>query len=121
MAPVDIFRFERQVVDSDPKRVGDRIADGGRCRREAGFTQTFGAIGAFGLRALDDDRNHLRHVQRSDQVIIEKRRVTHFAGIVDDHFFVQRGADAHGDAAFDLRHAIQWVDRLADIVRRRHA
>ncbi len=34
---------------------------------------------------------------------------------------MQRRADAHHHAAFDLRHAIERVDRLADVVGRRHA
>src|SRR5438132_5003931 len=70
--PIDVFRFERQYVDSNPQGMGDGIADGSGCRRETRLTQAFGPIRAFGLWTLDDDRNHLGHVQRRDKVVSRK-------------------------------------------------
>ena len=54
-------------------------------------------------------------------MIIEKGGVAHLAGVVDDQLFMQCRADAHDDAAFDLRGAIQRINRLADVMGRRHA
>ena len=36
--PVDVFRFERQIVDSNSQGIGDGIADGRGCRRETRLT-----------------------------------------------------------------------------------
>src|SRR5688500_16152750 len=52
--PINVFGFERQVVNAHSDGIGDRVADGGGCRRESGFAETFGPVRSFGLGALDD-------------------------------------------------------------------
>ena len=38
-------------------------------------------------------------------MIVEERRILDSPPIIDDEFFVQRRANAHGESAFDLRNA----------------
>ncbi len=54
-------------------------------------------------------------------MIVEERRVAHSSLFIDDQMLVQRRADSHRQPAFDLRRAVRRVDRLAHVVRRRHA
>ena len=107
-------------MDPRAQRIRNRISDGGRCRSQARLAESFCAIRAIRIGTLDDNRFHLRKVERCDQMIVEERWIPDSAPIIDDEFFVQRRADAHGEPAFDLRNTVQRIDRLSNVVGRNH-
>src|ERR1041384_4846986 len=92
--PEDVLRLERQIVNAHVERIGDGVADGGGRRRKTGLAKAFGAVGSLRLGTLKNDWNHLRHVERGESMKTKKRRMAHFAGLLDDNFLVQRRADA---------------------------
>src|SRR5690349_2823164 len=88
--PKNVLRLERQIVNAHVDRIGDGVAYGGGGRRKTRLAEAFCAVGSFRLGTLNDNRNHLGNVERCDEMIIKKRRIPYFAGVVDDHFFVER-------------------------------
>src|SRR5436309_67388 len=48
--PIDVFRFEQQIVDSISHGIGDGIADSSACRRETRLTHAFGPMRAVAPR-----------------------------------------------------------------------
>ncbi len=70
------------------------------------------------MRMLDELGHDRRHVERRRQQVIGERRVAHEA-VAELHLLHHREPEALSDAAFDLTHDGNGVDRLADILRRR--
>ena len=68
---------------------------------------------------LDHVRDHRRHVQDRRQQVVGERRVQHPAALELD--LLHHGeAEALRDAALDLTHDGDGVDRLPDVLRGRH-
>src|SRR5438132_1507672 len=94
----------RQRTNTRLRRVEKGVGDGRRDADDGRFT----GANRWQIRAVHQKGLDLRHVFEARHVVLGKLRVQHPA-VFETHFFAERAAEAHDDAAFHLSGEVRRI------------
>ena len=106
----------RSSTPSGLQRVVDGVGDRGRRRDGAAFADALDAELRIGRGGLHVDDARRRRLGRAGQKIVGEGRGLRLTGGVEQHFLIERGADALREAAKDLAVDDQRIDQHAAVL-----
>src|SRR5262249_12696727 len=117
--PQDFVASDRQILHSTSDRIEHGVGDGRNCRYFTGFSDTLCAVRTVPIIALDEHHFDLGRVTVGHQSrAVESCSQRLSVSPVVNQVFVQRHADTHNGAAFDLAPCCKWIHDPSAIMHR---